>query len=116
MFKRFVLWDFPRGGWQYDVIVGLILAFVFFTPRGWFRDQPRMNKPSNIAMAPSEHGTLLFFVERESLEGTPPERQAQELTRILRAQMANGHLRVLRVEPIIDSEGELRGYMAFASP
>ena len=116
MLKRFILWDFPRGSWQYDVMVGLILAFLFLTPRAWFRDQPRMNKPSGVAMAPSEHGTLLFFVEKESLESTAPGRQVEEITRILRAQMANKHLTVTRLEPIVDSEGELRGYMAFAMP
>ena len=26
MLKRFILWDFPRGSWQYDVMVGIILA------------------------------------------------------------------------------------------
>ena len=37
MLKRFILWDFKRGSWQYDVIVGLILAFIFLTPREVFR-------------------------------------------------------------------------------
>jgi hypothetical protein len=39
--KRFILWDYPRAGWQYDLMVGLILAFIFLTPRDWFRDQTR---------------------------------------------------------------------------
>jgi hypothetical protein len=30
--------------------------------------------------------------------------------------MSNRHLKVIRVEPILDSEGELQGYMAFARP
>jgi len=30
--------------------------------------------------------------------------------------MANKKLRVTRVEPILDSEGELQGYLAFARP
>ena len=33
MLKRFILWDFPRASWQYDVIVAVILAFIFLTPR-----------------------------------------------------------------------------------
>ena len=39
MLKRFILWDYPRASWQYDVMVGIILAFIFLTPREWFRDQ-----------------------------------------------------------------------------
>ena len=55
--KRFLFWDYPRAGWQYDVMVGLILAFIFLTPREWFRDQPRAN---SIVMLPSEHGETVM--------------------------------------------------------
>ena len=41
MLKRFILWDYPRASWQYDVMVGLILAFIFLTPKTIFRDQPK---------------------------------------------------------------------------
>ena len=116
MLKRFILWDFPRGGWQYDVMVGIIVAFIFLTPRSLFRDQPRMHRPSNIAVAPADHGTLQFFVDREALAGTAPEMQYQRLTSILRAQMGNNRLKVTHIEPILDSEGELQGYMATAQP
>ena len=51
--KRFIFWDYPRAGWQYDIMVGLILAFIFLTPRDWFRDQP---KASSVVMLPSESG------------------------------------------------------------
>ena len=56
--KRFLLWDYPRACWQYDVMVALILAFVFLTPRELFRDQPRAN---NIVMLPAEHGSSQFW-------------------------------------------------------
>ncbi len=32
MLKRFILWDYPRATWQYDVMVGIILVFVMLTP------------------------------------------------------------------------------------
>ena len=71
MLKRFILWDFPRASWQYDVMVGIILAFIFLTPRDWFRDQPRIPNASSIAMLPSENGSLVFFVDRELLDRIP---------------------------------------------
>ncbi len=37
----FVWWNYPRGSVEYDIMVGLILAFLFLTPRHFFRDQPR---------------------------------------------------------------------------
>ena len=37
----FLWWTYPRGSLEYDVMVALILAFIFLTPPRFFRDQPR---------------------------------------------------------------------------
>lgn len=116
MLKRFILWEYPRASWQYDVIVGLILAFIFLTPRDWFRDQPRIPNASSIAMLPAENGSAVFFVDRELLAGIPENQRVAELTQALQRRTSNRRLKVTRVEPILDSEGELKGYMAFARP
>ncbi len=39
MLKQVWLWPYERGTWQYDIIVGLILAFIFFTPRTLFNTE-----------------------------------------------------------------------------
>ncbi len=114
MLKRLIFWDFPRASWQYDVVVGLIVAFVFLTPRDWFRDQPRIPHASSIALLPSENGSSVFFVDAQLLEGTAENQRVATLTAALRSRMSNRNLSVTRVEPILDSEGELQGYMAFA--
>lgn len=114
MLKRFILWDYPRASWQYDVMVGIILAFVFLTPRAWFHDWPRVPNASSIALLPADKGDSVFFVNAELLAGVPGEERAAKLTGILQVRMSNRHLVVVRVEPVLDSEGELQGYMAFA--
>src|ERR1039457_3832464 len=113
MLKRFILWDFPRASWQYDVIVAIILAFIFITPRDWFRDQPRIPRASSIALLPSENGMSVFFVDAQLLAGTGENQRVAKLTAALQARMSNRNLSLTRVEPILDSEGELQGYMAF---
>lgn len=30
--RNVLLWTFGRGTWQYDIMCGLILAFIFLTP------------------------------------------------------------------------------------
>ncbi len=115
MLKRLIFWDFPRGGWQYDVVVLLILAFLFLPPREWFRDQVRIPNATGIAMLPSEHGSLIFVVDRQ-LAGPHPEQDMSRLTNDLRKRSENKKLLVTRVEPILDSEKELQGYMVFAKP
>lgn len=39
--KNVILWNYKRTTWQYDVIVVLILAFIFFTPKSWFEGKQR---------------------------------------------------------------------------
>jgi len=114
MLKRLIFWDFPRASWQYDVVVGIILAFIFLTPRDWFRDQPRIPHASSIALLPSENGSSVFFVDAQLLEGIAENQRVAKLTVALRSRMSNRNLYVTRVEPILDSEDELQGYMAFA--
>ena len=114
MLKRFVLWDFPRASWQYDVIVATILAFIFLTPREWFHDQPRIPRASAITMLPAENGSTPFFVDSQLLEGIAENQRTRKLSEILQTRMSNRKLHVIRVEPILNSEGELQGYMALA--
>lgn len=114
--KRFVLWDYPRATWQYDVMVAIILLFIFLTPREWFRDQPRIPRASNIAMLPGENGSNMYLIDPELLSGIPENRHASKLAEILKTRTGKTQS-VLRVQPIYDdSENELKGYMAFTTP
>src|ERR1051326_567455 len=114
MIRRFILWDYPRASWQYDVIVGIILIFVLATPRGWFRDQPRTPLVSSIAVLPSEHGSSVYWVEPELVEGLSKDQQEAKLTQLLKGFTHQKHLVIARVEPIEDSDGATKGYMVFA--
>ena len=116
MLKRFILWDFKRASWQYDVMVAIILAFIFFTPRDWFRDQPRIPTANSITLIPAEKGSSVFFVNTELLAGVADNQRTAHLTRLLRLRAGNPRLEVTRVEPVLDSEGGLQGFMAFARP
>src|SRR3972149_11312843 len=59
---RGLFWPYERGTWQYDVMVALILAFIFLTPRAWFHDQPHVqpNLPQLSSQAsPQASGVVL---------------------------------------------------------
>ena len=116
MLKRFIFWDFPRASWQYDVMVGIILLFVFLTPRGWFRDQPRSPMVSSVAVLPAEHSSSLYWVEPELLNGLSKDQQAEKLPQLLQKMTHQKKLTVTRVEPVQDSDGATKGYMVFAKP
>lgn len=110
--KRFLFWDYPRAGWQYDVMVGLILAFIFLMPREWFRDQPRA---SSIVMLPAEHGSNVFWMDSEQLSDVPEAQRPEQAGNLLQARTGKKY-NVVRLEPIVDSEKEIKGYMAFTTP
>src|SRR6266511_2422084 len=105
MLKRFVLWDFPRASWQYDVMVGIILAFIFLTPRAWFRDQPRIPHAVNIG---SEKGSEVLWIEPELLSKVPEDQRVAKLNQLLRVRSGRQQV-ITRVEPIYDSEQEIKG-------
>jgi len=111
-FKRFLFWDYPRAGWQYDIMVGLILAFIFLTPRDVFRDQPRA---SSIVMLPAEHGANVFWMDSEQFGDVAEPERAARAGALLKARTGKKY-NVIRVEPIVDSEQEIKGYMAFTTP
>ena len=111
--KRFVLWDYPRASWQFDVMVVLILLFLFLTPRAWFRDQPRIPHASEITSLPGTKGSQVFWIEPELVTPIPQDKRLVQLSEILKAW--TGKTQVLTsIEPIYDSEKEIKGYMAFA--
>jgi len=113
--RRFVLWDYARATWQYDVMVAIILAFIFLTPRSWFRDQPRIPRASNVARLPANHGADVFWIEPQLLEGVPEQNRVARAREILKTYAGKSQ-EVTRLEPVYSSEEELTGYMVFARP
>jgi hypothetical protein len=108
--KRIVLWDYPRASWQYDVIVGVILAFIFLTPREWFRDQPRTPQSSAISLLPGS-----YWLEPELLSSVPEQRRPAQAESILQARYKKQQ-KVTQLQPIYDSEQELKGFIVFTRP
>jgi hypothetical protein len=108
---RFIFWDYPRAGWQYDVMVGVILLFIFLTPREFFRDQPRLHKVMALA---SEHGLSEYWVEPAALGGVSENQRTARAVELIRQRF--GRKNLVRLEPIFNEEQEIRGYIAYTKP
>jgi hypothetical protein len=113
--KRFVLWDYYRATWQYDVMVGLILGFIFLTPREWFRDQPRVPQASRISLPQGAQGEVVYWIEAELLAGVAQDDWYRKATEILKSRDGR-KVELHSVEPVLDSENEIKGYVAFTKP
>ena len=111
--KRLIFWDFPRASWQYDVVVAIILLFVFATPRAWFHDQP---KEASVILMSSLHGSNRVFIATELLENTAEQERSAKAEHLIR-QRTGKSWHVVRVEPIRDeAEQEIKGFIAYTAP
>lgn len=111
--RRLIFWDFPRASWQYDIVVGLILIFIFATPREWFHDQPRA---SGVILLSSLHGANSVFIAPGLLRDVPEQLRAQRSEALIHKRTGK-KWHVARVEPIRDeAEGEIRGFIAYTTP
>lgn len=110
-----VFWSYRRGSWQYDLIVALILAFIFLTPRSIFRDQPRPPTVQEIEPLSDGSGMLVFWVDPEVVEAADAA-QADDRLRELLKQRSGKNLRVIDKKPATDAEGAVRAYLVYAQP
>ena len=109
--RRFVMWDYTRGTWQYDLMVALILGFTFLTPRGWFRDQPRA---AHIVMIEGHAGSDVWLAP-ELLAGVPESQRLAKASALVQGKFGRGFT-VVRLQPILDPESEITGYMLQVQP
>ena len=71
---------------------------------------------TSLAVLPSEHGSNVFIVDTEMLAGVSEELRPRKVGQIVRKRTGAKHVEITRVEPIYDSEGEIKAFMAFARP
>lgn len=112
MLKRLIFWDFPRTTWQYDVVVALILAFIFLTPRSLFNDQPRATE---VVRLPLAEGAGVFFVDANLLSPDSPETLATQASRVVSKRTGKA-ANVSQVQAVAGDAGELKGYMVYLKP
>jgi len=110
--RRLLFWDFPRASWRYDIVVALILLFIFATPREWFHDQP---KASSVVLLSPLHGMNRAFVASDLLLNVPEAERPGRVSELLRKRTGKSW-RVDRVEPIKDeAAGEIKGFIAYTT-
>ena len=112
LIRRAIFWEFARATWQYDVVVGLILIFVFVTPREWFHDQP---KASSVLLMSSQHGPNRVFIAAELLASIPEESRPSRAESLIH-QRTGKSWKVVRVEPIGDDPAGANGFIAYTAP
>ncbi len=109
--KSFIFWSHERGTIQYDVMVTLILVFVFFSPR-WinFNDRPVERNPhsSGVVVYPDGNGEFIYQVEGNAIQGGDDSTIRSGLLRIV--EPISGGVSITRYEVLKDKKGKVVGY------
>ncbi len=96
----FVFWTYERSSWRYNIMVALILIFIFATPRGIFHDKA----PAAVEAIQEK----VFRVDADALVPNGMELET-DLARILREH--EGHeVRIEHHEALRDARGTLLAY------
>jgi len=109
--KGFILWSHERGTIQYDVMVTLILLFVFFSPRFIdYNDHPvqRNPHPSDIIVSPDGSGGFVFQIEGKAIEGGDDAAVRAQLLRIV--EPIAGEISIQHFDAVTDKKGSIVAY------
>jgi len=66
-------------------------------------------------MLPAEHGSTVFWMEPDQLTKFPEAERVAKSRALIKARTGKEY-KIVRLEPIVDSEQEIKGYMAFTMP
>jgi len=109
--RSFILWSHERGTIQYDVMVTLILLFVFFSPELInFKDKPVEHNPhrTGVVVMPDGQGGLIYQVEGSAVVGKDEDAVRDELLQII--EPISGGVTITKVEPVRDRSGRVLRY------
>jgi hypothetical protein len=111
--KSYILWTHPRGGFHYDVMVTVILAFIFLTPRTVFKDSPnyRPPHPNEIVVTTDGSGGFVYELSASAVStGIADKRDALAAA----LQPVAGRVEISRYEEIRNLLGKVTGYRVWA--
>jgi len=108
---RGVFWTYDRGTWQYDIMVGLILAFIFLTPPSWFSDRPAAPLPgADIVLLSDDPAQKMYQIPASLLSLDANGKVERSARRVLETHTGKS-VEVVRVEPALkDSRGQVVSY------
>lgn len=109
--RGYILWSYERGTIQYDVMVTLILLFVFLSPV-WinFKDKPVERTPhrTGVTVYPDVEGRFIYQVDAKAVPGGNDAAVRDDLRRVI--EPISGEISITRYEAITDGSGHILYY------
>ena len=109
--RSYILWQHERGTLHYDIMVTLILIFVFFSPRIInFNDKPapRTVHLNDVVVTPDANGGLVYQISAAAITPGDDLSLRNQLLRIIKP--ISGEVTIVNYEPVADGKGHVQAY------
>jgi hypothetical protein len=109
--RSYILWQHERGTLHYDIMVTLILIFVFFSPRVInFNDKPVPRDPhlTDVVVTPDAQGGLFYQISASAIVPGDDQSVRNQLLHII--QPISGEITIVNYEGVPDRKGQVQGY------
>ena len=119
-FRRYIWWTDQRGSFHYDVMVTLILLFIFLSPRVIpYGEKPveRAPRPGEVLVTSNGSRGIVYQISAKGLPHTDGSfsgnRQLEAAIRAAIEPIA-GEMTIDRWEPVKDANGNIAQYRVWA--
>ena len=113
--RGYILWSYERGTIQYDVMVTLILLFLFLSPY-WinFNDKPieRNPHPTGVVVIPDASG-FIYQIEGSAVKGKNEAEVQSQLLHII--EPISGEVSIRKYEAVRDGSGRILTYKVWVN-
>ena len=109
--NSYVWWTHERGNLHYDIMVTVILLFIFVTPMYVnFNDKPaeRTPHPTGVVVQPDGKEGFIYRVDGSAVKGTTDAEITAGLTSVI--EPIAGEMRITKYEAIPDLAGHTVAY------
>jgi len=109
--RGYILWSYERGSLHYDIMVTLILLFVFVSPLYInFNDKPveRNPHPTGVVVIPDQRGGLIYQIPASAVSMGKGIDTRQQLLHII--EPISGAVSITRYEASNDAAGHVQTY------
>ena len=108
LLRSYVFWTYQRGSVHYDVMVTLILVFIFFSPHLInYHDRPveRALPPSQVLVTSDGHDGLMYQIDAATLAAFHDDNDLKLQLRSVIVPIS-GDVTIDRYEPVKGSDGK----------
>jgi hypothetical protein len=114
--RSYILWQHERGTLHYDIMVTLILIFVFLSPKVIeFNDKPIARKPhpTDVMVTTDADGRLIYQVEASAISPGNGQSVREQLMHVI--EPISGAVSIVSYETVLDHKGNVQGYKVVVS-